>query len=133
MSTIMRESEIEGLERFSFGDSGDLADSLLALVLAGEKTATCWDAALGQLTEVGRLMVACDGEGRPRAVLRTVKLVQSRFCDVSPEFARKEGEGDRSLDWWRDAHENYFRRSGEFSPEMMLWCEDFEVTAIIAD
>jgi uncharacterized protein YhfF len=66
-------------------------------------------------------------------VLRTVKLVQSRFCDVSPEFARKEGEGDRSLDWWRDAHENYFRRSGEFSPEMMLWCEDFEVTAIIAD
>jgi uncharacterized protein YhfF len=67
MGTIMREGEIEGLERFSFGDSGDLADSLLALVIAGEKTATCWDAALGQLTEVGRLMVACDGEaGRER-------------------------------------------------------------------
>ena len=129
----MRESEIEGLERFSFGDSVDLADSLLALVIAGEKTATCWNAALGQLTEVGRFMVACDGEGRPRAVLRTVNLVQSRFCDVSPEFARKEGEGDRSLDWWRSAHENYFRRNGAFSPEMMLWCEDFEVAAIIAE
>jgi len=128
----MRESEIEGLERFSFGDGGELADSLLTLVLAGEKTATCWDAALGQLTEVGRLMVACDGDGRPRAVLRTVKLVQSRFCDVTPEFAQKEGEGDRSLVWWRDAHERYFRRNGNFSPEMMLWCEEFEVAALVA-
>lgn len=133
MRTIMQKSEIEELERFSFGDSGELADSLLALVISGEKTATCWDAALGQLTEVGRLMVACDSEGKPRAVLRTVKLVQSRFCDVSAEFARKEGEGDRSLDWWRDAHERYFRRNGNFAPEMLLWCEGFEVAALIAD
>jgi uncharacterized protein YhfF len=133
MSAIMLKNEIEGLERFRFGDSDELADGLLALVLAGEKTATCWDAALGQLTEVGRLMVVCDSEDRPRAVLRTVNLVQSRFCDVSAEFAQKEGEGDRSLPWWRDAHERYFRRNGNFSPEMMLWCEDFEVAALVID
>ena len=129
----MRETEIEGLERFSFAEGGELADSLLALVLTGEKRATCWDAALGELTEVGRLMVACDSDGRPRAVLRTVKLVQSRFRDVTSEFAEKEGEGDLSLMWWRDAHERYFRRNGNFSPEMMLWCEEFEVVALVAD
>ena len=39
--------------RFSFGDSPELADSLLALVLAGKKTATC-----GALRDFG-------GEGEP--------------------------------------------------------------------
>jgi uncharacterized protein YhfF len=29
------------LERFAFGDSPQMADALLALVLAGTKTATC--------------------------------------------------------------------------------------------
>jgi uncharacterized protein YhfF len=32
------------LESFAFGDSPALADELLALVLAGKKTATCWAA-----------------------------------------------------------------------------------------
>ena len=45
----MYKADIEELERFSFGDSSDLADSLLALVLSGEKTATCWDAELGSV------------------------------------------------------------------------------------
>lgn len=127
----MRPGDIEALERFSFGDGAELADALLALVLAGTKTATCWDAALGQLTEVGKLMVACDSQGRPRAVLRTVALVQSRFCDVTAAFAHKEGEGDRSLPDWRDGHERYFRRNGSFSPTMLLWCEEFEIAALV--
>jgi uncharacterized protein YhfF len=35
------------LESFSFGDSPELADKLLELVLIGKKTATCWAAAQG--------------------------------------------------------------------------------------
>ena len=35
------------LETFAFGDSPALADELLALVLAGKKTATCWAASEG--------------------------------------------------------------------------------------
>jgi uncharacterized protein YhfF len=31
------------LESFSFGDSPAMADELGALVVAGTKTATCWD------------------------------------------------------------------------------------------
>ena len=33
------------LPRWSFGDSPELADALLALVREGRKTATCWAAA----------------------------------------------------------------------------------------
>src|SRR6476469_7683858 len=35
------------LESFSFGDSPELADELLELVLTGKKTATCWAASEG--------------------------------------------------------------------------------------
>ena len=130
MRRILSKAYIKGLERFSFGDSSDLADALLALVLSGEKTATCWDAELGPQTEVGKLMSACDGQGYPQAVLRTQALIQKRFCDVDDQFARKEGEGDLSLAWWREAHERYFRRNGHFDQEMMLWCEEFEVSRL---
>lgn len=99
MTATLREDDVRGMERFSFGESAELADSLLALVLAGTKTATCWDASLGTLTQVGKMMVVCDGEGRARAVLRTVSLAQIRFADVDADFARKEGEGDLSLAW----------------------------------
>lgn len=120
---------IAALDRFAFGDSPDLADSLLALVLARAKTATCWSTRDGQQTAIGKRMVACDGRGRASAVLETVALDKRRFAEVDDAFARKEGEGDLSLAWWRDAHERYFTRNGGFAPEMLLWCEEFVLVA----
>ena len=119
------------LETFSFGDNPALADELVELVLAGTKTATCWAAEQGLLTEVGKRMVVLDGAGRPRAVIETVELTQHRFPDVDAAFARDEGEGDRTLAYWRGAHETYFTRLGQFAPDMLLWCERFRVVEVI--
>ena len=41
------------LERFSFGNSPELADKLAGLVLAGKKRATCWAASKGPKTRAG--------------------------------------------------------------------------------
>jgi uncharacterized protein YhfF len=119
------------LETFSFGDNPQLADELADLVLAGRKTATCWAASQGLLTEVGKRMVVLDGAGRPRAVIETVELVQTGFAEVDASFAHDEGEGDRTLAHWRRAHERYFSRLGQFTPDMPLWCERFRVVEII--
>ena len=119
------------LETFSFGDNPALADELAELVLAGKKTATCWAAEQGLLTDVGKRMVVLDGAGRPRAVIETVELTQHRFPDVDAAFANDEGEGDRTLAYWRRAHEVYFTRLGQFTPDMLLWCERFRVVEII--
>ena len=119
------------LETFSFGDNPQLADELADLVLAGKKTATCWAASQGLLTEVGKRMVMLDGAGRPRAVIETVELVQRGFAEVDASFAHDEGEGDRTLAYWRRAHEIYFSRLGQFTPDMQLWCERFRVVEII--
>lgn len=122
------------LETFSFGDSPELADRLLELVLAGKKTATCWAVSQGLLSaEVGKMMVVLDGNGVPKAVLRTVELTQRRFDEVDEDFAHDEGEGDRSLGYWRDAHTRYFTRLGRYAPDMMLWCERFELVARIGE
>ena len=76
-------------------------------------------------------MVVLDGSARPRAVIETVTLEQCRFCDVDLEFALAEGEGDKTLEDWRQGHQAYFERNGGFDPEMMLWCERFELVEVI--
>ena len=116
-----------GLETFSFGDGPALADKLAALALAGLKTATCWSANDGLLTEVGKRMVMLDGSGVPKAVIETVELTHALFNEVDAAFAYDEGEGDRSLAGWRTAHRNYFTRKNQFAEDMPLWCERFRI------
>lgn len=123
----------EHLESFSFGDSAEMADRLLECVINGSKRATCWSIADGQQIEIGKRMVARDGQGRPRAVIETVELRQRRFCDVDLQFALDEGEGDETLEQWRDGHRAYFERNGGFDQEMMLWCERFSLVEVIGD
>src|SRR5687767_7397746 len=53
-----------GLEAHMFGDGPELADELLALILAGRKTATCWSAAEGlKGAAVGKPWAVKDGAG----------------------------------------------------------------------
>jgi uncharacterized protein YhfF len=120
------------LEAFSFGDNPTLADELLALVLEGKKQATCWAVAEGlKGAAVGKSMVALDSKQLPRVVLTTRELRQRRFGEVDDQFAYDEGEGDRSLAYWRAAHTRYFTRLGLFAPGMMLWCERFSICHVI--
>lgn len=122
--------------RFSFGDSPALADKLLALVLAGSKTATCGalrDFPEGDPSrpEVGRHDIVLDGQGREAAVIETIEVTILRFDEVDEAFAIDEGEGDRSLEHWRKDHEIYFRRNGGFSFDMLLICERFRLIEVI--
>lgn len=119
------------LETFSFGDSPALADELATLVLAGIKTATCWAASDGAPTHIGKQMVVLIGSGRPLAVIETVELTQRPFNEVDAAFAYDEGEGDRTLAYWREAHRRYFTRAGQFSENMLLYCERFRLVARI--
>ena len=128
----MRADPYANAVTFSFGDSPEMADELLALVLVGKKTATC-----GALTSfapggeampvVGRRDVVLDGRGRRAAVIETLEVEIRRFDEVDERFASDEGEGDGTLAWWRDAHRRYFERTGGFSPDLQLVCERFRL------
>jgi len=125
-------SEWVSLESFSFGDSPELADELCGLVLSGKKRATCWPVSEGQQTHLGKQMAVLDGAGRPAAVVETVELTMRHFDEVDSAFAFDEGEGDRTLEYWRRAHRRYFTRRGAFEPNMPLWCERFRLVARLA-
>lgn len=121
----------EDLDHISFGDSPQMADELLALVIAGRKTATSWAARHGLHAHVGRRAVVCDGQGRPRCVIETVSVERRRFCDIDSPLAQAEGEGDLSLSAWRAAHRAFFEREGDFSETMELYCQRFQVVDVL--
>ena len=79
---------------------------------------------------VGEVSVILDGAGVPRCAIRTTEVEIMAFEDVGEAFARAEGEGDLSYEWWRDAHEAYYRREGSWAPGMKVVCERFELVEI---
>ena len=123
----------QGLRSFAFGDGPELADELLALVLAGKKTATCSTEDEPNTSTPGERWIVRDGSGRPRCVIETTELSYRRYHEVDAAFAHDEGEGDRSLQYWREAHRRYFTRLGRYAPDMMLMCERFRLVEVFAD
>ena len=77
------------------------------------------------------MTVILDGSGHPRAIIKILEIFQCPFNEISAEFAYAEGEGDRTLTYWRNEHQCYFSRHGQFSEDMLLWCERFDVVELI--
>ena len=117
---------------FSFGDGPRLATELAALVVNGRKTATVSTPDEPDASTVGEYWIVLDGEKRPVCVIETLELTLRRFDEIDAQCAFEEGEGDRSLAFWREAHEAYFRRLGVFSPDMPLLCERFRLVEVLA-
>ena len=123
-------SENTPYQAWYFGDSRQLARELVELVLHGPKRAT---AALGLVADaLPQTAAVPDGysvvtelDGTPRAVIRTTVLERRKFCDVDAAFAWDEGEGDRTLDDWKEGHWRYFCRECESLGRSMS--EDAEV------
>jgi uncharacterized protein YhfF len=124
--------QYQGLRSFAFGDGPALADELLDLVIRGLKTATCSTEDEPNTSSPGERWIVLDGSGEPRCVIETTEVTYRRFGEVDAAFAHEEGEGDRSLTYWRQAHRNYFGRQGKFREDMMLMCERFRLVAVFA-
>jgi uncharacterized protein YhfF len=125
--------EYRTLRSFAFGDSPALADELVDLVLKGVKTATCSTEDEPNTSKPGERWIVLDGQGEPRCVIETAEVTYRRYSEVDAAFAHDEGEGDRSLAYWREAHRRYFGRLGRFSEDMMLMCERFRLVKVLAD
>ena len=122
-----------GLRSFAFGDGPELADELLDLVMKGVKAATCSTEDEPNTSTPGERWIVLDGRGQARCVIETTEVTYRRFGNVDADFAHEEGEGDRSLAYWRQAHRNYFGRQGKFSEDMMLMCERFRLVEVFED
>ncbi|MEC2072579.1 ASCH domain-containing protein [Alkalihalophilus marmarensis] len=127
----------EEYSAWAFGDSKKMADELALLVVEGVKTATASNFTLYELEnealpQVGQLNIILNGEGDAVAIVETTSVEVVPFDEVTEEQAYLEGEGDRSLAYWRDVHETFFRKEfdqieKEFTYKMPVVCERFEV------
>ncbi|MEH6630748.1 MAG: ASCH domain-containing protein [Halopseudomonas aestusnigri] len=134
---IPAEDRSASFRSWSFGDSAELADELLALVLSGVKTATCgalWDYEYdGEEPPItGSYHILTDYSGQPCCLIQLTSVEFCSFKCVSADFASAEGEGDRSLNNWREGHHQFFKRRAEdtgniFDEDTVLVLERFKV------
>jgi uncharacterized protein YhfF len=140
LAAVAEPPSVRWSDLFQFGDSLELAEELLGLVLHGPKRATAGAAAEYEadgvlLPVVGDRSIACDGHGRPWAVLRTTDVRVGPLSSVDDAFAWDEGEGDRTRADWLRGHEAYFRRvlpglGLEFHDDLPVVFERFDVVYV---
>ena len=121
-------------DAWSFGDA---CDKLAALVRDGIKTATCsayalYEAEGEDLPEEGEYNIILDSDENAVCITKTTNVYVVPFSEVTAEHAFKEGEGDRSLTYWREVHQTFFTEElkeidQDFDPSMKVVCEEFEV------
>ena len=122
----------EKYEAWAFGDA---ADELAVLVLNGIKTATASAYPLYALEgedipKAGQYSVILNSREEAVCIIRTEKVYVVPFHQVDERQAYLEGEGDRSLFYWREVHERFFRscmaEAGlPFDENMEVVCEEF--------
>ena len=120
-----------------FCDNETCANELLALVLAGQKVATAclvWILELNHepIPTPGTKSIITDWAGNAKCIINTTQVNIVPFIKVNQDFARLEGEGDASLDYWRTIHWDYFgmelaRFAIKPHQNMPVVCETFEV------
>ena len=84
-----------------------------------------------KLPEIDDINVVTDWNGIAKAIIITNKVVNIAFNEITEEYAKIEGEGDKSLAYWKKVHWAFFTREmepfGEKPTEdMNIICEEFE-------
>jgi uncharacterized protein YhfF len=125
------------VEAFHFDDNAPSANALAEIVLSGQKRATAsllWAYELESkpLPMPCNLSIVTNFQGEPLCVIETQRVDVVPFNEVSEEFAAAEGEGDRSLAYWRHTHEAFFSREckrigRQPAQDMPVVCERFKV------
>ena len=82
------------------------------------------------LPQEGTFDVILDSQNQAVCIVEITKVSVQPFYQVSAEHAYKEGEGDKSLAYWRQVHEDFFKDClGEagltFTPESKVVLEEF--------
>jgi len=124
-------------EAWHFCNNEEDANELAQLVLDGAKkaTASLYDIYTYEgesVPEVGDHSIIIDWDGNAKCIIKTTVISIVPFKDVTAEFAATEGEGDKSLEYWRRAHLEFFgeeceKMSRTFNEDMLVVCEEFEV------
>jgi uncharacterized protein YhfF len=132
-----RDVKVAGFSATALGATRALADELAELIVSGAKRAHAtllrdFEHDGDPLPQIGDHLVVLDGAGRPRAIVRTIRVELRHFDQIDDAFAFDAGEGDSTLRWWLTAHRQDFaeraeREGFEVHERVELVLEWFEV------
>ena len=139
LGSLRPDPPIQDLEytAWAFGNTPEMADDLGDLVKRGVKIATAslawaYQAEGEPYPEVGDISIILDGRGDPMCIIETTDVEVLAFNAVGEKHAYEEGEGDRSLDYWREVHWAFFAEEcnsigREPAEDMPVVCERFRL------
>ncbi len=120
-----------------FGNSSEMAQELAKLVISGKKIATASLVAVNESNpEIAPIAdgysIVTDFEVNPMCVIQTTEIRHLPFTEIDAKFAFDEGEGDQTLDYWREVHWRYFTKEAaglniEFNEYSLICCERFKL------
>lgn len=127
----------EGKKYEAWRYGSDTPDKLAGLTASGIKTATASAYPLYEyencdLPKVGDYNIILRTDGTALCITQTICVTVVPFMQVTAEHAYKEGEGDRSLAYWRTVHEKVFTDelmeiNKQFADDMPVVCEEFKI------
>jgi len=119
-----------------FCDNEISANNLAELVKQGVKRATTglyysYKVEGETLPQVGDFNIITNWHGIAQCIIETKVVSILPFKDVTEEFAKIEGEGDKSLKYWKAVHssfllESYLEHKNKFEEDMLVVCQEFE-------
>jgi uncharacterized protein YhfF len=95
---------------FYFGDNRETANKLADLVMQGIKTATSsclysYRVENKQVPKKDDLNIVTDFKGSAMCIIKDTRVSLVKYNQVSAKMAELEGEGDKTLRYWRSVHE----------------------------
>ena len=124
-------------DAWCFGGSAESANKLAKLVYDNSKTATASAFELYKIENVplppiGGLNIILDANDNAICITETIKVYVCHYNEVSDKHAFMEGEGDKSLEYWKKVHKDFFTSEMNdidklFDEEMLVVCEEFKV------
>lgn len=115
---------VKDIERWKFGIDNN---KLVELVLSGNKTATT--SLLSESTpKIGEESIIMYNDNTDACLIKTTNVIVTEFKNITEDLAYLEGEEDRSLEYYRKVHNEFFKTiNPNFNDNTKVVFEIFEV------
>src|ERR1700690_2829840 len=109
---------VDGLRPLEIGSPGAMRQRLNGLILDGHKRATAgllleYVKEDEELETEGELLALFGDAFHRLAPVVVTEIATVPFIEVPWKFAQAEGEGDETLEEWREGHRRFWRAAGE--------------------
>lgn len=113
-------------------DANECAELVVQHIKQATTASVWWYNKMSEnMPKVGDLAIITDWYENPKAIIRNKKVEVVKFKDITEEYASIEGEGDKTLAYWKRVHWDYYTREMQTynekpSEDMELVCEIFQ-------